>query len=150
MRRVVPVVVIGGLVLCALEFGLGDAKETEVDTIRRLLETQVEGWNRNDLDAFLKVYWNDPGVVFQSGANRVDGFEALRAHYRQAYPAEGREMGKLGFSNLDVITFGSEAALARGRWQLTKSDGKRVEGLFTLLLRKFPEGWRIVHDHTSS
>jgi hypothetical protein len=29
-------------------------------------------------------------------------------------------------------------------------DGKRPSGLFTLILRKLPEGWRIVHDHTSS
>jgi hypothetical protein len=30
------------------------------------------------------------------------------------------------------------------------SDGKRSGGLFTLILRKRPEGWRIIHDHSSS
>jgi hypothetical protein len=30
------------------------------------------------------------------------------------------------------------------------SDGKRPGGLFTPTLRKQPEGWRIVEDHTAS
>jgi ketosteroid isomerase-like protein len=59
-------------------------------------------------------------------------------------------MGRLAFSGLEVVVLGPDAALARGRWQLLMSDGKRPGGLFTLILRKLPEGWRIIHDHTSS
>jgi len=36
----------------------------------------------------------------------------------------------------------------RAAWQLTMSDGKMPHGLFTLVFRRFPEGWKIVHDHT--
>jgi beta-aspartyl-peptidase (threonine type) len=39
--------------------------------------------------------------------------------------------------------------MVRGRWRLTFRDGKQTGGLFTLLMRRTPEGWRIVHDHTS-
>jgi beta-aspartyl-peptidase (threonine type) len=124
--------------------------EGEAAVIRRLLDKQVEDWNRKDLDAFLDGYWRAPGVVFQSGANRSDGFDAMRDRYRARYQAEGREMGKLAFSGLEVIPLGPDTAFARGRWQLTMSDGTRPGGLFTLILRKLPEGWRIVHDHTSS
>jgi ketosteroid isomerase-like protein len=28
-------------------------------------------------------------------------------------------------------------------------DGSRPNGLFTLILRRLPAGWKIVHDHTS-
>ncbi len=105
---------------------------------------QVEAWNRKDLDAFLEGYWNSPDVVFQSGADRSDGFEALRARYRKRYQAEGRAMGQLAFTGVEVVVLGSDAALARGRWQLAMPDGQRPGGLFTLILRKRPEGWRIV------
>jgi ketosteroid isomerase-like protein len=27
-------------------------------------------------------------------------------------------------------------------------DGKQPRGVFTLIFRKFPEGWRIIHDHS--
>jgi beta-aspartyl-peptidase (threonine type) len=118
--------------------------------VRRLLDRQVDDWNRKDLDGFLTGYWNAPGVVFQSGGDRLDGFEAMRARYRDKYQAKGREMGTLAFNNVDVIVLAPDAALVRGRWQLTLSDGKRPGGLYTLLVRRLPEGWRIVHDHTSA
>ena len=59
-------------------------------------------------------------------------------------------MGRLAFSGVEVVLLGPDAALARGRWELTMPDGSHPGGLFTLVLRKFPEGWRITHDHTSS
>jgi uncharacterized protein (TIGR02246 family) len=138
------------LVVLALVPGLARAEEPEAAAVRGLLAMQVEAWNRKDLDAFLVGYWNSPDVVFQSGADRSDGFEALRARYRKRYQDEGRAMGQLAFTGVEVVVLGSDAALARGRWQLAMPDGQRPGGLFTLILRKRPEGWRIVHDHTSS
>lgn len=149
-RRLVLVLIAGALMLSALVIRPGRASDDEAAAVRRLLDRQVEDWNRKDLDKFLEGYWHSPSAVFQSGANRFNGFEALRAHYRKSYQAEGREMGRLEFVGIEVVTLGPDAALARGRWQLTMSDGKRPGGLFTLVLRKLPEGWRIVHDHTSS
>jgi beta-aspartyl-peptidase (threonine type) len=124
-----------------------DGAET---AIRRLLDGQVEDWNRKDLDGFLEGYWHAPGVVFQSGSTRTDGFEAMRRRYRTRYQEGGRAMGRLEFTGLEVVLLGPDAAMARGRWQLTMPDGGHPGGLFTLVLRKFPEGWRITHDHTSS
>lgn len=137
--------------LLGLGLGFGRAAEDERATaIRRLLDQQVKDWNRKDLDAFLEGYWHSPDAVFQSGANRFDGFETLRARYRSRYQGEGKAMGQLAFSAVDVVILGPDAALARGRWQLTMPDGSKPGGLFTLILRKLPEGWRIVHDHTSA
>ncbi len=121
-----------------------------ITAVRAVLDRQVADWNRGDLDAFLAGYWNSPKVVFQSGGQRIDGWEAMRDRYRRRYRAEGRAMGQLVFSGLDIEPLGPEAALARGRWQLTMPDGSTPGGLFTVIFRKFPEGWKIVHDHTSA
>jgi len=59
-------------------------------------------------------------------------------------------MGKLDFPAMDVVTLGPDAALARGRWRLKMPDGKELTGMTTVVLRKRPEGWRIVHDHSSA
>ena len=118
--------------------------------VRAILERQVADWNRGDLDGFLSGYWNSSKVVFQSGGTRLDGFDAMRERYQKRYRAEGKAMGRLAFSGLDIEPLGPEAVLARGRWRLTISDGAGPGGLFTVIFRKLPEGWRIVHDHTST
>jgi beta-aspartyl-peptidase (threonine type) len=58
-------------------------------------------------------------------------------------------MGKLTFSDLEIHVLAPDAAWVGGRWQLDMQDGKKPGGLFTLIFRKLPEGWKIVHDHTS-
>jgi beta-aspartyl-peptidase (threonine type) len=142
---------VGALVLSLIQatFGWADDDDPHASA-RKLLDMQVEAWNRQDLDGFLAGYWHSPEVVFLSGSDRYDGFEAMRARYRRTYQAEGRAMGQLAFKGLEVIVLARDAVLARGRWQLAMPDGKRPGGLFTLILRRQPEGWRIVHDHTSS
>lgn len=117
--------------------------------IRALLDAQVADWNRGDLDGFAASYWRSPELVFQSGGDRSLGWEAMRARYRKRYQAEGKAMGRLRFSELEVRPLGDDAGYAFGRWTLTMPDGSQPTGLFTVLVRRFPEGWRIVHDHTS-
>jgi beta-aspartyl-peptidase (threonine type) len=69
--------------------------------------------------------------------------------YRQRYKSEGKEMGKLEFQDLTIDLLSPRSGIVRGKWQLTMSDGKQPHGLFTLILKRMLEGWRIVHDHTS-
>ena len=127
----------------------GPADPPAVGEVRALLDRQVADWNRKDLDGFLDGYWDSPEVVFQSGGERSRGFAAMRDRYRKNYRAEGKEMGTLAFSDVEIEALGPDVALARGRWSLVKSDGSRPHGLFTLILRRLPGGWKIVHDHTS-
>jgi ketosteroid isomerase-like protein len=131
--------------------GLGqDGPDEAVRAVRSVLDRQVADWNKGDLEAFLAGYWNSPKVVFQSGGQRHDGWNAMRERYRRRYQAEGKAMGRLEFSALEIEPLGPEAVLARGRWRLTMPDGARPGGLFTVIFRKLPEGWKIVHDHTSA
>jgi hypothetical protein len=44
--------------------------------------------------------------------------------------------------------FSSGAAVVVGLWRLVRPSDK-PHGIFTLLFRRTPAGWRIVHDHTS-
>jgi ketosteroid isomerase-like protein len=51
---------------------------------------------------------------------------------------------------LRIEVLSQDSGFVRGTWKLTMSDGKTPHGLFTLVFRKFPDGWKIVHDHTSA
>jgi ketosteroid isomerase-like protein len=42
-----------------------------------------------------------------------------------------------------------DAAAVLGRWRLKRANDE-PHGRFTLIFKRLPEGWRIVHDHTSA
>jgi hypothetical protein len=58
-------------------------------------------------------------------------------------------MGTLSFSELEYYLMPPGAVWVFGRWDLERA-GDNPGGVFTIILKKFPEGWRVVHDHTSS
>lgn len=117
--------------------------------IRQVLQDQVAAWNRGDLDGFLAAYWQDDAVTFYSGGDVSKGFKSLRERYFKRYKAEGKEMGQLSFTDLEITPVQEKFAVARGRFNLVMKADKPT-GLFTLWLRKFPDGWKIIHDHTSA
>jgi len=122
----------------------------DAKAIERVLRTQQAAWNRHDLEGFMAGYWNSPQLTFFSGAKEQDGWQATIDRYLAEYASPGHEMGQLQFSGLRVEVLAQAAAFVRGSWKLTMSDGKTPHGLFTLVFRKFPEGWKIIHDHTSA
>jgi len=119
-------------------------------SIRRVIEDQQAAWNRQDLEGFMAGYWNSPELTFFSGGHESKGWQATLNRYRKNYRGAGHEMGKLEFANLKIEMLGPEAAFVRGEFHLTMSDGKNPHGLFTLVFLKFPDGWKIIHDHSAS
>ena len=116
--------------------------------IQALLDAQAAAWNRGDIEAFMSGYWKSDKTTF-SGANGVfRGWQALLERYRRTYP-DRAAMGTLTFSELEITPLAPGAALVLGKWHLERTSGP-VGGVFSLVFRKFPEGWRIVHDHTSA
>jgi uncharacterized protein (TIGR02246 family) len=116
--------------------------------IRKLLDDQSAAWNKGDIEGFMSGYWKSPDLSFTSGGESTRGWEATLERYRKRYQGEGKEMGKLAFSDVQVQILSADSAFVRGKFQLVRSKD-RPSGLFTLILKKFPEGWRIIHDHTS-
>jgi uncharacterized protein (TIGR02246 family) len=118
--------------------------------VRAVWNAGVEAWNRGDLDAFMTVYWNSPDLVFFSNKAETRGWQQTLDRYRATYKAEGRQMGTLDFPQLEFKMLGPEVVLARGQWRLKMPDGKESTGMTSVTFLKLPEGWRIVHDHSSS
>jgi uncharacterized protein (TIGR02246 family) len=126
-----------------------DSSDRARAAIRNVIEEQQAAWNRHDLEGFMAGYWNSPELTFFSGAHQSKGWQAALDRYKDKYQSAGHEMGKLEFANLRIETLGPEAAFVRGEFHLTMPDGKTPHGLFTLIFRKFPDGWKIVHDHSA-
>lgn len=125
------------------------APEAEVVAV---LEAAEAAWNTGDLDGYMECYWKSDRLRFAGDDHVRYGWEETLAAYRRGYP-DAKAMGQLTFSDLDVTVLADDAALVFGAWRLDRAGDEeeaKPHGLFTLLVRRCPEGWRITHDHTSS
>ena len=128
--------------------GISSAESSPEEQITAAVLAGVDGWNAGDLEAFMAAYWRSDQLRFIGGADVAYGWQTVLDRYRKRYP-DRAAMGHLVFSNLKVTLLGEDAALVFGHWRLERENDE-PHGLFTLILRRLDEGWRIVHDHTSS
>ncbi len=93
-------------------------------------------------------YARGDATEFLGGDTITRGWQTVRDRYAKKYDSR-EKMGTLTFSEIEVQTISADAALVIGRWALQRNEDE-PHGRFTLIFRKLPEGWRIVHDHTSA
>lgn len=145
-------VVLFGLGLWTGSRARASAQRTRRDGDRAAIEAVLNGqqtaWNQGDVDAFLKGYWDSPELTFSGSSGVSRGWDGVLARYKKNYP-DRAAMGRLDFSQLEFRFLGADAALVLGRWHLTRDKGD-VGGVFSLVWQRFPEGWKIIHDHTSA
>ena len=125
-----------------------DTKEGVIAEIRAVLSTQQEAWNHGDIDGFMNGYERAETTVFVSGDELTRGWQTVRNRYYKKY-GDCAKMGTLTFSDLEIEPLGPDSAVALGRWDLKRANDN-PHGRFTLVFRHTPDGWRIVHDHTSA
>ena len=147
-RRALPGALLASLLVVVAAPAHG--KRGDEEAIRDVLRRQTEAWNRGDLAGYMAGYWRSPSLTFYGGGTVTRGWQETLDRYRKKYQAPGAEMGRLEMSEIEVTLLARDAALVSGRWRLEMASGKAPRGLFTLLVRKLPEGWRVVHDHSSS
>ncbi len=93
-------------------------------------------------------YARSASTVFVSQDEVSRGWETVRDRYRVKY-SDRTKMGTLSFSEIEVTMLSPDAAVVLGRWRLKRTNDE-PHGRFTLIFKRLPEGWRIVHDHTSA
>ena len=124
--------------------------QAERSAVLSVLDAQAAAWNRGDLERFLEGYWRSERTIFAGGGQVHRGFEAMAERYRKTYGSR-EKMGTLSFGSLVFESMEADRAVLTGSWELDLAGSPtRPGGVFTLIFRRLPEGWRIVHDHTSS
>jgi ketosteroid isomerase-like protein len=123
--------------------------------IQSAITAQADAWNRGDIPAFMETYENSPDTTFV-GATVRKGYDTILQRYRQGYSTPA-QMGHLTFSNIEVRLLPSscgspEYAAVTGNFHLDRAahgEAKKDDGIFSLVWRLGPNGWKIVLDHTS-
>lgn len=115
--------------------------------IIKVLETQQTAWNQGDLETFMQSYWKSDELLFVGSKGPTYGWQQTLENYKKSYPGKAG-MGILTFSDIKVTMLGKEYASVFGRWKLTR-EKDTPEGVYTLVFKKFKNGWKIISDHSS-
>ena len=115
------------------------------------LEASTAAWNRGDLAGFLEPYLDSPETTFVGSGGLLRGKEEIQARYQASYWENGAPEDVLRFENIEVRPLSNEHALAVGRYVLTERDAgpETASGIFSLVFTRTPDGWKIIHDHSS-
>ena len=140
--------IICNILMAALVCAEPEQPSNSVAEIQSVLTAQQDAWNRGDIDAFMNGYARSGSTVFVSEDEVRRGWETVRDRYHLRY-SDRAKMGTLSFSEIEVTMLSPDAAVVLGRWKL-KRENDEPHGRFTLIFKRLPEGWRIVHDHTSA
>src|ERR1700752_354177 len=116
--------------------------------IRAVLEAQKEAWNKGDIDGYMDGYERSENTVFVSGDSVSHGWQTVHDHYKKSYDTR-EKMGTPSFSDLEITMLGTDSAVVLGTWRLQRASDE-PHGRFTLVFRLTKNGWRIIHDHTST
>lgn len=123
------------------------AQQGDEKIIREILERQTRDWNRGDIDAFMKGYWQSDSLMFVGKSGVTYGYQQTLNNYKKNYP-DTAAMGKLRFNILQVRRISSDHFFVLGKWMLTRSIGD-ISGHYTLIFRKIKGVWNIISDHSS-
>lgn len=124
-------------------------EEGDRAAITAVIDRQTAAWNRGDLAGYMDGYARTDALIFTSGGNVRRGWQRAFDHYQKRYATDPAAMGTLALTIDAIDAVGSDGAVVLGRWDLTGSAASG-RGVFSLVLERRAEGWRIIHDHTSS
>lgn len=135
--------------VAATQRGLGQtAASSDSRAIASALNEQVADWNRGDIPAFMRGYWKSADTEFVNDGGILRGWDEVLKRYEKSYPNRAA-MGHLTFSGLEIHVLCPDSAYVIGKYRLDR-EKDQPEGVFTLIFRKFRDGWKIVNDHTTA
>ncbi|MBW7467356.1 DUF4440 domain-containing protein [Pontibacter aydingkolensis] len=117
--------------------------------IRKVLEEQADCWSRGDLECYMQGYWKSDSLLFVGSKGLTYGWQQTLDNYKRSYP-DASAMGKLTFDLKEMRELSPETILVVGKWHLQREAAKgNLEGHFSVVFKRFADGWKIVADHSS-
>ncbi|HEU4828626.1 MAG TPA: nuclear transport factor 2 family protein [Gemmatimonadales bacterium] len=117
--------------------------------IERTFDRSARDWNAGDLDGFMSDYARDSTTSYVSGGRVRYGYDQIRDNYASRF-APGASRDSLRFENLAVRALGESHALVTARFILHRDGRTTASGPFSVIMERRADGWKILHDHTSS
>ncbi|MBD3415257.1 MAG: DUF3225 domain-containing protein [Candidatus Aminicenantes bacterium] len=145
MKKIITVLFMVSLIYVSCSRSQIDHESIQ-DTLFSIIKQQQKAWNNHNIEGFMADYWQSQDLTFQSGDQRLYGWETLLKRYQTNYA--GEKMGTLTFSDIRIKVLSEDSAYALGHWKVKQEDVTH-KGVFTIIFKRFASGWKIIHDHSS-
>jgi ketosteroid isomerase-like protein len=127
--------------------GTGFQFAPDAAAIKATLDATAVGWNRGELPVYLSAYVDSATAM--GGTGLVRGVRGIEGQMRAGYWRTGRPLQNLTYDHLEIRPIGPDQAIATGQYILTGAGRPNRTGWFTTIWIRTPQGWRMVHDHSS-
>lgn len=114
------------------------------DAVSATLDAAAEAWSSGDVEAVMATYVSDEPLLVFLGDTPLKGPDSVRAAL-EARAAQPGGLGQMTYEWFETLQFDVNTTVVSGR-VVVRRDGKTDRGLFTRVLRRTQDGWRIVHD----
>jgi ketosteroid isomerase-like protein len=113
------------------------------DAVSNFLDEAAALWSEGDVEALMATYVDDEPLLVFLGDTPLKGPDAVKAAL-DARATDGG-LGAMSYEWFETMQFDANTVVASGRVVMARK-GEIHRGLFTRVLRRTPDGWRIVHD----
>ncbi|MFD1314677.1 YybH family protein [Namhaeicola litoreus] len=118
--------------------------EKDKKDILEVLDMQTEAWNKNDLEGFMKGYWQSEELKFFGASGLTSGWENTLNNYKKGYPSSDHT-GILNFKIHSISPINEGAYYVMGEFFLERKVGD-ANGVFMIIFKKIQGEWKIIAD----
>ena len=135
------------LIFCLLSLMTCQGQTTEQEdkeAIILVMKTQEKAWSNNDLEGFMKGYWQSDSLKFYGSRGLTKGWQQTLDNYKKGYPTK-EHSGSLNFTIDDISKIENGTYSVMGQYHLKRSVGD-ANGVFLIIFKKINGEWKIIAD----
>jgi ketosteroid isomerase-like protein len=114
------------------------------DKIISIMKAQEQAWSNQDLEGFMKGYWENDSLKFYGSQGVTYGYRNILENYRKRYPSKAHT-GTLRFKINDLSEIEEGSYFVLGEYHLTREVGD-ANGVFMIIFKKINGEWKIIAD----
>jgi ketosteroid isomerase-like protein len=120
---------------------------TDQEQVYSVILDQLRYWNAHDIERYMECFWKSPDLLVVNDGEQVMGWAEILATYQRGFPNRA-EMGSITLQRVKLQRLGPDFYLGLS-WFVVRLNGKDSYATDTMIFRRFPEGWKVVSDHSS-
>lgn len=125
--------------------------QSDPQAVLAAFDKLLAGIEHANVNEVMSVYWNNPQLaLFNYNGTVTKGWDQVRKNRESSYP-QIKDV-KLEVRDKAVYMMGRDGALVTCLWtqsQTYKGTPETVTGRMTLVFKRFAQGWKAIHLHSS-